>query len=43
MQAPAPDARRRGDAQTIANVGLNPADVFLAQGDLTLAETARPT
>jgi class 3 adenylate cyclase/tetratricopeptide (TPR) repeat protein len=35
----APDARKRADAETIANVELNLADVFLARGDLPLAET----
>jgi class 3 adenylate cyclase/tetratricopeptide (TPR) repeat protein len=33
------DARKRGDAETVANVELNLADVFLARSDLVLAET----
>jgi class 3 adenylate cyclase/tetratricopeptide (TPR) repeat protein len=32
------DARKRGDAETIANVELNLADVFLARGDFALTE-----
>jgi class 3 adenylate cyclase/tetratricopeptide (TPR) repeat protein len=31
-------ARKRGDPETIANAELNLADVFLAQGDFTLAQ-----
>ena len=31
-------ARKRGDPETIANAELNLGDIFLAQGDLTLAQ-----
>ena len=31
-------ARQRGDPETIANAELNLGDIFLAQGDLTLAQ-----
>jgi tetratricopeptide (TPR) repeat protein len=37
-RADAESARRRGDAETIANVELNLADIFLSQGDLHLAQ-----
>jgi class 3 adenylate cyclase/DNA-binding winged helix-turn-helix (wHTH) protein/tetratricopeptide (TPR) repeat protein len=37
-RADAESARRRGDAETIANAELNLADIFLSQGELHLAQ-----
>jgi class 3 adenylate cyclase/tetratricopeptide (TPR) repeat protein/ribosomal protein L40E len=39
-QQAAARARKRGDAETISNPELNLSDVFLAQGDLALAQEA---